>query len=134
MNAAEAASRSGAVTAVTIRRGGWRTRGHAGWWAFAIHRISGLALAVFLPLHFWVLGEALAGEAALDGFLRWTERPLVRASEVVLVFSLAIHFGGGLRLLLVEWLGWRARWQPALIAGAAGIAVACALTFALNLG
>ncbi len=134
MNAAGAASRSGAVAAVTTRRGGWRARGHAGWWAFAVHRISGLALAVFLPLHFWVLGEALAGEAALDGFLHWTERPLVKATEVLLVFFLAIHFGGGLRLLLVEWLGWRARWQPALIAGASGIAVACALMFALNLG
>jgi fumarate reductase subunit D len=137
MNSAEDASPSGSVSiagAAGIRRGGWRARGHAGWWAFALHRISGIALAVFLPLHFWALGEALQGDAALDGFLRWTERPLIKASEIVLVFLLAIHLGGGLRLLLVEAMGWRARWQPALIAAAAGFAVACALMFALNLG
>jgi len=61
-------------------RVGWRNRDHPSYWAFLVHRISGLLLSLFLPLHFWVLGRALAGEAALDGFLRWTERPLVKAS------------------------------------------------------
>jgi fumarate reductase subunit D len=111
-----------------------RARRHPGWWAFAVHRASGLALAVFLPLHFLVLGQALAGEAALDGLLRWTERPLVKAAEVGLVLLLALHLAGGLRLLAIEAHGWRASWQPTLIAlvGAAG--VGCALLFALNLG
>jgi fumarate reductase subunit D len=111
----------------------WRERGHAGWWAFAVHRVSGLALAIFLPLHFWVLGHALAGEGALDGFLRWTEQPLVKATEVGLVFLLAVHLTGGLRLLLAEFGGWRASWQPRLIAVAGGLALLCALLFALNL-
>lgn len=117
----------------TIHPNDWRARGHAGWWAFAIHRVSGLALAIFLPLHFFVLGEALAGHRALDGFLEWTNQPLVKASEIVLVFLLAVHLTGGLRLLLVEFLGWRATWQPMLIASVGGAAVLCALLFALNL-
>jgi len=116
-----------------IRRNDWRARGHAGWWAFAVHRISGLGLAIFLPAHFLVLGQALTGAEALDGVLAWTDRPLVKASEIALVFLLAVHLGGGLRLLLVEFGGWRAAWQPALIAVAAGGATLCALLFALNL-
>jgi len=116
-----------------IRRNDWRARGHAGWWAFAVHRASGLALAVFLPAHFLVLGLALTGAEALDGVLAWSERPLVKASEVALVFLLAVHLGGGLRLLLAEFGGWRAAWQPVLIAAAGGIATLCALLFALNL-
>jgi len=116
-----------------LRRNDRRARGHAGWWAFAVHRASGLALAVFLPFHFLVLGQALAGAAALDGLLAWTERPLVKASEVALVLLLSAHLAGGLRLLLVEFGGWRASWQPALIGAAGGIAAACALLFALNL-
>ena len=75
---------------------------------------------LFLPAHFLVLGQALTGAAALDGVLAWTDRPLVKASEVALVFLLAVHLGGGLRLLLVEFGGWRASWQPALIAAAGG--------------
>ena len=117
----------------TIRRNDWRARGHAGWWAFAVHRVSGLGLAIFLPAHFLVLGRALTGAEALDGILAWTEMPLVKVSEVVLVFLLAVHLGGGLRLLLAEFGGWRAAWQPALIAATGGVAVSCALLFALNL-
>ncbi|MDQ2962435.1 MAG: succinate dehydrogenase, partial [Pseudomonadota bacterium] len=45
-------------------------RHHVAYWAFIVHRLSGLALALFLPLHFLVLGQALKGEAALDVFLR----------------------------------------------------------------
>src|SRR6266704_956210 len=40
----------------------WRNRGHAAYWAFLVHRISGLALALFLPLHFTALAQALQGE------------------------------------------------------------------------
>ena len=53
------------------RRNDQRARAHPAYWAFLVHRLSGLALALFLPLHFWALGQALQGEAALDGFLRW---------------------------------------------------------------
>jgi len=113
--------------------GSWRNRGHAAYWAFLVHRISGLALALFLPLHFIVLGQALRGEAALDGFLRWTQTPLVEVSEIALVFLLAAHLTGGLRLLVVEFVGWRKETQKALLAGAAGVAAFCALAFALNL-
>ena len=37
--------------------------------AALVHRLSGLALALFLPVHFYVLGLALEGEQSLDGFL-----------------------------------------------------------------
>jgi len=121
------------VRAAAFRRNDARARGHAGWWAFAVHRASGVALALFLPLHFTVLGEALAGEGALDRVLAWTEAPWVKASEIGLVLLLAVHLAGGLRLLLAEFAGWRAGWQPPLIAAAGAAAVACALAFALNL-
>ncbi|HEV8554171.1 MAG TPA: succinate dehydrogenase, cytochrome b556 subunit [Casimicrobiaceae bacterium] len=108
-------------------------RGHVAYWAFIVHRVSGLALALFLPLHFLVLGQALEGEAALDVVLRWTETPLLQASEIALVFLLAAHLTGGLRLLFVEFVGWRSEAQKMLIASAGGVAAFCALAFALNL-
>jgi len=112
---------------------GWRNHSQAAYWAFLLHRISGLLLALFLPLHFVVLAQALRGEGALGAFLRWSQAPLVEASEVVLVFLLAVHLSGGLRLLLIEWGGWRREAQPALLALAGGVAAFCALIFALNL-
>ena len=105
-------------------------RNHAAYWAFLVHRISGVALALFLPAHFWFLGSALRGEAAMDEFLRWTEQPLVIAGEWLIVMLLAAHLAGGLRLLALEFLPWR-NWQKTLAALAAGFALAAGLAFAL---
>ena len=55
------------------RRNDVRARAHPAYWAFLMHRLSGLALAAFLPLHFWALGRALQGAAALEEFLRFTD-------------------------------------------------------------
>ena len=103
-----------------------------GSWAALVHRISGVGLAVFLPLHFWALSQAIEGEAKLDGFLRWTEQPLVKFAEWGLVVLLAAHFGGGLRVLALEFLPWR-DWHKGLAACAAGMALAIGLAFALAL-
>jgi len=105
-------------------------RNHPAWWAFLVHRLSGVALALFLPAHFFVMGVALRGVATLDGFLRWTEQPLVVAAEWVLIMLLAAHLAGGLRLLALELLPWR-NWQKTLAALAAGFALAAGLAFAL---
>jgi len=79
------------------------------WIAALIHRLSGLALALFLPFHFLVLGLALDHEARLEKFLRWADQPLVKASEGILVALLVVHMLGGLRLLVLENLSWRER-------------------------
>jgi len=107
-----------------------KTRNHPAWWAFIVHRISGIALALFLPVHFLALGTALIGEEAFDEVLRWTNQPLVIAGEYALIVLLALHLGGGLRLLALEFLPWR-EWQKALAALAAAFALICGLAFAL---
>lgn len=92
------------------------------------HRLSGIALALFLPAHFYVLSRALE----LDAFLAWTEQPLVKFAEWGLVTLLALHLAGGLRVLALEFLPWR-DWQKGLAAAAAGFALAVGLAFALAL-
>ncbi len=96
-----------------------------------VHRLSGLALALFLPLHFWALGQALEGEARLESFLRWTDQPLVKASEWAIVLLLAIHLTGGIRILMIEFLPWR-DWQKTLVAVATATALGIGLLFALS--
>jgi len=84
-------------------------RNHPLWYAFALHRASGLILAVFLPVHFWVLSLALTDPKALNGFLHWTDFILVKFAEYGLVFLLAVHIFGGLRLMALEFLPWSPR-------------------------
>jgi fumarate reductase subunit D len=103
-------------------------RANALWLAALVHRLSGLALAVFLPLHFLTLGLALEGEARLDTFLRWSEQPIVKLSEAVLVFLLAVHMLGGLRLLVVENLPWL-EGQKRLAVLAAAVSAVVAFVF-----
>ena len=76
------------------------------WLAAMVHRISGILLACFLPLHFLALGLAIEGEAKFNSFLKWTDSPLVKFAETGLVFLLAVHLLGGIRILLIENLPW----------------------------
>jgi fumarate reductase subunit D len=110
----------------------YRARNHAAYWAFVVHRASGILLALFLPFHFWALGQALHGEARLETFLRWSDQPLVKVAETALVLLLAAHVTGGLRLLALEFLAWR-DWHLSLLAVAAGATLVAALAFLLNL-
>jgi fumarate reductase subunit D len=110
-----------------------RARNHPAYWAFITHRISGVLLTLFLPLHFWALGNALHGEAKLQSFLLWTQNPLVKFAETVLVLLLAAHMAGGVRLLLLEFVEWD-DWRKTFIAVVAGVSVAVGLLFLLNLG
>lgn len=101
--------------------------------AALLHRVSGLCLAIFLPFHFLVLALALDGAASLDGFLAWTDHALVKFAEFGLVFLLAVHLFGGLRVMAVEFLPWSPR-QKTFAAGVAGLAFLVGAGFLLSAG
>ncbi len=106
-------------------------RGQPLWMAFLLHRISGLGLAIFLPFHFYLLGLALEQAEAMDGLLRWSDYPMVKFAEVGLVFLLAVHLFGGLRLLALEFLPWNDR-QKTLAAIAIAVSFLMACSFLLR--
>ena len=106
-------------------------RSHPLWLAFILHRLSGLALALFLPVHLWLLSQAVTAPATLDGFLDFAEHPLVKLAEFGLVFLLAVHMAGGLRLLALEFLPWSDR-QKTFAASAVGVALLLSGTFFLR--
>lgn len=105
-------------------------RQHALWLAFILHRLSGVALALFLPLHFYVLSLALSNPKALDGFLSLGTQWWMKAAEMALVFCLAVHLFGGLRLMALEFLPWSPR-QKTYAAGAVAMSffIACLFLF-----
>ena len=116
----------------SMRHNDSRARNHASYWAFIVHRVSGLLLALFLPVHFWALGHALAGEAALNGIISWTDQPLFKFAEWGLVILLTVHLTGGVRVLLIEFGPWSGQ-RKNLIAGGFGVACVAGLAFALAL-
>ncbi len=106
-------------------------RTHPLWLAFVLHRVSGVALGVFLPLHFWMLSLVLTRPERFDAFLHWADNIIVKIAEFGLVFLLAVHFFGGLRLLALEFLPWSPR-HKTLAAGAVALAFLISGTFFLR--
>ena len=103
-------------------------RPHAkpGFVAAVLHRLSGIALAIFLPMHFIALGTALGGADTLQSFLGVTQNGFVRVAEWGLVTALGLHMALGLRVLAIEFLAVRER--GAIVVSAC---VACSLTVGL---
>jgi len=81
-------------------------RAHKSYFAFMAHRISGLALLLFLPLHFLFLGSAFDGADGMNRLLVYTNLPLVKLAEWGLVSLLALHALFGLRILILEFSNW----------------------------
>ena len=106
-------------------------RRHAGYAAFIIHRLSGVLLALFLPLHFLALGLALEGAGALDDFLAFSELPWVKVCEWGLVVLRSVHLAFGLRILALEFLPWHGA-RKGWVGWGAGLAVAVGLLFVIG--
>ena len=79
---------------------------HKSYIAFLGHRVSGIALAVFLPFHFLLLGSAIEGSDALDQSLALVNNPIFKLAEWGLVVMLAAHLLFGIRILLLEFSAW----------------------------
>lgn len=110
-------------------RGGPRIQ--PGYVAALLHRLSGIALAIFVPFHFIALATVLDGADALDSFLSLTDDPFVKLSEAGLVGALALHMALGLRVLAIEFLGVRER-TAAAVSASIGAGLVLGLSFLLN--
>jgi succinate dehydrogenase / fumarate reductase cytochrome b subunit len=88
-----------------------RRRGVAGWfdprhrrlggWAFALNRLSGLGIVVYLALHLVILAQLARGPEAWDAFVALASSPIVLAFDVVLLAGLLLHGLNGVRVTLV---------------------------------
>jgi len=82
---------------------GWLDpRGRAlGGRTFAVHRVTGLLLVIYLYVHLGVLSMLLAGPSSWNGFVSTVTAPLFLGFDVVLVFMLLFHALNGVRVALV---------------------------------
>src|SRR6516162_11017730 len=71
-----------------------------GMWAYALNRITGIGLVVYLYLHLVVLSLLLRGQAAWDVFVTVARSPYVLALDVFLLAGILIHGLNGLRIAL----------------------------------
>ncbi|GJE43385.1 succinate dehydrogenase, cytochrome b556 subunit [Methylobacterium soli] len=106
-------------------------RRRPGFAAALVHRLSGVALALFLPMHFLALGTALQGADRLESFLSLTHNGFARTAEWGLVCALSVHAALGLRVLAIEWLSYRER-TAFVVSGCLATSFAVGLLFLLS--
>lgn len=85
-------------------RGVWQwldvRRRQVGLWAYALNRVTGVGLVVYLYLHLGVLALLAQGPAGWDPFIAVARGPLFLTLDVVLLVGLLLHSLNGLRLTL----------------------------------
>jgi succinate dehydrogenase / fumarate reductase cytochrome b subunit len=71
-----------------------------GMWAYALNRITGIGLVVYLYLHLVVLSLLLRGPTAWDSFVALARSPFYLALDVILLAGILVHGLNGLRIAL----------------------------------
>ena len=67
-----------------------------------VHRISGVLLAILLPVSVYLLQRLLADQATFDRIVADARRPVARAVELVVLWLFGQHFFAGIRHLLMD--------------------------------
>lgn len=73
----------------------------AGSWAFALNRLTALALTFYLALHLVVLNKLTQGPQAYNEFVAFAQSPWIKAGEVALIAAVMLHGLNGMRLTLL---------------------------------
>jgi succinate dehydrogenase / fumarate reductase cytochrome b subunit len=69
--------------------------------AFAVNRLSGLGILLYLYLHLVILSQLARGPEAWDAFVALATSPPILAFDVVLLAGLLVHGLNGVRITLV---------------------------------
>jgi succinate dehydrogenase / fumarate reductase cytochrome b subunit len=84
-----------------------------GTWGFALNRVAGLGLVVYLFLHLIILSLLLRGPESWDTFIALAKSPAFLVLDIVLIAGIVGHGLNGLRVALVG-TGLLVRWQRSL--------------------
>jgi succinate dehydrogenase / fumarate reductase cytochrome b subunit len=89
-------------------------RGREGYWAWLLHRVSGVAIILFLFLH--VLDTSLVGfgPQAYETFVSLYRQPVFRVLEVVLAGAVLYHGINGIRIIAIDFIADATRIQRQL--------------------
>ncbi|MFH1863065.1 MAG: succinate dehydrogenase, cytochrome b556 subunit [bacterium] len=75
----------------------WKT----GMWAFVLHRITGLALSLYLIMHLYVV-SSLHKPENFDRVMAFLNQPLFKLLEIGLLFAVVYHALNGVRVFLID--------------------------------
>ncbi len=75
-------------------------RRRLGMWAYALNRLSGLGLVLYLYIHLTVLSLLAGGAEGWDRFIALARTPFFLSLDIILLTGLLIHGLNGIRVTL----------------------------------
>ncbi|UCD37204.1 MAG: succinate dehydrogenase, cytochrome b556 subunit [Fidelibacterota bacterium] len=77
-----------------------------GMFSWILHKITGIALVVFLIFHIWSMSHMQEGPEAFNRWIELYKGPYFRAGEILLLGGVLFHALNGMRLILGEFTAW----------------------------
>ncbi len=90
--------------------------------AWLFHRLSGIAIVLYLILHVWGLKALAQGPEQFNHLIAKYHLPAFKIGEILLLAACAYHAFNGFRIVLVDLLGWSNK-QKKMWFVAAGLAL-----------
>lgn len=82
-----------------------RYRIRTGMFSWLMHRLTGVGLVVYLIIHVWGL-KALSDPDTFNALIAKYHSPIFKVGEFLLLVAVAYHAMNGLRIVLIDFLGW----------------------------
>lgn len=80
-------------------------RGREGQWAFLLHRLSGLAILLYLLIHVFSIGSMIFGERFYMTIHRVYELPVFSIGLLLVATGVVYHALNGLRIIVMDFAG-----------------------------
>ena len=77
---------------------------HWGAIAFVLHRITGLALVLYIIMHIYSVGNVLGGEDAFNTIMKGYDNTFGHVIEYLLLLAVIWHLFNGLRITITDFL------------------------------
>lgn len=104
-------------------RDGLRYRGGLGMWAWVLHRVTGVAVLLFLAVHIVETFLLSLGPDVYNRTLALYNTPFFKLAEVALLFAVLYHAINGIRITIQDFFPSLWRYERAFIWAAAAILV-----------
>lgn len=75
---------------------------YPGMYAFWIHRITGIAITLFLFLHIWTLSAVFRGRVAYDLAISKFDATFGYTLQYLLLLAVALHLLNGIRITIID--------------------------------
>jgi succinate dehydrogenase / fumarate reductase cytochrome b subunit len=89
-------------------------RGSSGMWSWLLHRISGLAILVFLFIHIVDVSIIVFGPDVYNRSVHLFDQVIVRLLSLSLVVAIFYHASNGLRIMAIDFWRKGVRYQRVL--------------------